>query len=323
MYLIRTFFHILKVLLILIPSQNRNIKQFLSSNPDLTLTKKTIKRITLYSILCTYIGYFFSLMRNKKLSKLELKLLQNLSVLIPLYDDLMDDLHFSHGQIRELVLSQNLNEHPYLKIISPLAYHILDEMKDQNYFLTLLEKIGEIQDQSLKQTNDVLLTHSELEQITNQKGGLSLEMIRLMCFHTIEESEKEFTYVLGAQFQFINDIFDIYKDRESKTQTLCTNTSNFTDLKNRFESLNETLIEKSLVLSFPKKDIKMALYFFLPVIARGQVAVNQLTNLKTTQPFSLQNYTRKELVCDMEKAKNILLNIKYYFAQLKKINPLF
>lgn len=320
MTFLKTILHIIQILIIKIHFQNKGVLNYLNTFPTIKLPKKTIKRIKLYCILCTYIGHFFALLRNKKLNSLENKLLQNLSILIPLYDDLMDELQFSHSQIRELVLDHNLTKHPYFEIISPLAYEILNSVKDKNEFLNLLENIGKIQDLSLRQTQLEKLSDSELEFITYQKGGLSLEMIRLMCFNETNTIEKDFVFQLGSQFQFINDIFDIYKDRESQTQTLCTNCNDFTILKNRFELLNENIISASLKLPYSKKSIRTALHFFIPVLARGQVAANQLANLKTIGSFSIHNYSRKELICDMEKTKNIYLNIKYYFALIQKLN---
>ena len=79
-----------------------------------------------------------------------------------------------------------------------------------------------------------------------------------------------------------------------------------------FISTLTQLIAQFKSLDYSKKNIEKCLMEISTITSRGMVCLNQLIVLqKEKGVFNIENYMRKELICDMEKFRNILKSFKY------------
>ncbi len=166
---------------------------------------------------------------------------------------------------------------------------------------------------SKKQTSDDISVAS-IREITFRKGGYSLLFYRSVFEHAFTEGEEEALYHAGALMQLGNDIFDVYKDDRQQIKTLITACKQIDEVREIFnEHMGKTisLIRKA---AFESKNIDAYLKKFVLGISRCFVCMDQLERLqkKTGGLFIPSEYSREELICDMEKPRNIISSLKYF-----------
>jgi len=66
-------------------------------------------------------------------------------------------------------------------------------------------------------------------------------------------------------------------------------------------------------MNYPENQVKKFLERVMPVINRGFVCLDQYQRLEKNSggAFDTSSYTRKQLICDMEKPGNFLRTIQY------------
>ena len=169
---------------------------------------------------------------------------------------------------------------------------------------------------------DPSISTDEIKDISLRKGGSSLLFYRTAFEPAADEKEKSILYTLGGLMQISNDIFDIYKDREAGIFTLATRCVDIRSLRDFFEnSLQQIFRELSSVHLPASRKHRFASIINLGIFSRVFVCLDQLEALqeKTGGHFQLQNYKRKELICDMEKPRNLLASARYYRKCMKEI----
>jgi hypothetical protein len=182
----------------------------------------------------------------------------------------------------------------------------------------LMQKVFDAQVASRLQT-DAGLTHAELETITYNKGGFTMQLYRTAFENEIVESEDALFYELGAIGQLENDIFDVYKDYHAGINTLATSAIDISQLESIFRGLNFKIWNSIDTFHFKSADKDNFKHICSLVIARGYVAIHQLKKVseKTNGIFQPSEYSRKELICDMEKPLN-RVKLLYYAASCIK-----
>ena len=155
---------------------------------------------------------------------------------------------------------------------------------------------------------------NEIEYITFEKGGVSFLFYRTIFSEHISEVESLLFYKLGALMQLENDIFDVYKDHKAGIKTLATTEKNIEDLRKHYHLLTDELFDIAKSTCFVEKNRTQFLRFTLLTICRGFVCLDMLQENQrlTHNEFLIDNYERKDLICDMEKPKNFFRTIKYY-----------
>ncbi len=164
----------------------------------------------------------------------------------------------------------------------------------------------------------------QIKEITYSKGGSSFVFYRLCLNNTMEEAERKFLYQLGSVMQLGNDIFDVWKDFNSETETAATKTNDIQKLRNFFmEELVKTyrLAGKT---SYSPKRINRFIKITDLALARVFVCLDQFERLqkKSRGVFRIGNYSRKDLICDMQKPANQLRAISYYLSPVTNIRKI-
>ncbi len=175
------------------------------------------------------------------------------------------------------------------------------------------DRVFSAQIESKKQANEGL-SHATIKKITFLKGGNSVLFYRSIFEHSLQEGEEEALFHIGALMQVGNDIFDVYKDEKAGIRTLPTSCAQIDDVRIIFT----TQLNKSIGLirntGYRQQDISRFINKLVLGISRCFVCMDQLESLqqKTGGRFLPSEYSRKELICDMEKPGNIIRALRYF-----------
>ncbi len=125
--------------------------------------------------------------------------------------------------------------------------------------------------------------------------------------------EKEALFQLGSLMQLENDIFDIYKDVKSEIATIPTTISQVSELRTLYTEQMNKMIVLCYRMDYPKKQIELFLDRVMPVLNRGFVCLDSYQRLAENNEnvFTITSFTRKQLICDMEKPGNFFRTIYY------------
>ncbi len=281
-----------------------------------------IKRIKQYTIFITMTSGWFAILRGAKPNKKEKTLALHLGAITPFIDDLTDSLKKTSSEILEELNATDTT----LNSAILAARYLLTEIRknaDEDFF-RFCEQTLLTQDESLKQVGTAILSDEELKHITRNKGGSSLLLYRIVLGDNLKKGEKEAIYALGDLVQLTNDVFDIYKDLQDKQQTLYTNTTDFKTAYKAYKLTYDEVNQRFYALDYDKKTIKQFLYRVSTIVSRAMICFDQLILTQNAKGgvLNLADWTRKELICDMEKPSNILKALKYSTQIFKGIDVL-
>jgi hypothetical protein len=183
-----------------------------------------------------------------------------------------------------------------------------------------LRKVYEAQVESKKQARPGL-TNDELYTIMMDKGGWSVLFYRTFLSHPMQPGEEEALYTMGGLMQFGNDIFDVYVDCKERIQTLMSTATHVNDVRQQFQRLMNKSFELSYQSGYPGKNVQKYLrYISMCLCSRCLVCFDQLEKKEreTNNVFTPHQYSRADLVCDMDKNANKWRTIKYFLQQKLK-----
>ena len=266
------------------------------------------KRIGFYTTQSAITNHWFCTLRGQKPTQAEQRKALLIGAITPLLDDAVDDLHLTSTK-----LLQALNDANQVQFALPAKMY-RELISDQNHAFTEAFKTAlQAQDASLKQLQEPELTDQELIAITAAKGGSWTFLYRTVLGHPILKGEKEAIYELGYLMQLTNDAFDVYKDLQNGQQTLFTNAVEIEPLKAIYLDQLDKIKATFQTLNYNRKNTQYALLAMSAIGARGLVCIDQLLACQhfTNGAFRLHEYSRKQLICDMEKPANIWKTMQY------------
>lgn len=302
--------------------QQRYIKQELEphlqravSTNDGSLDEKDFKKIRNYYALfvVAIVGENYCRLRGKEMTERERKILSYQGALTGLYDDFFDRENRDNTQVKEMMnnpfnfIPSNSAEKLFLTFLQQVHLNLEDKPSFDNIF----NEIYTIQVESKKQLNSQL-TAIQLKQISEKKGGLSHLFYRITLNNSLEKEEQTTLYELGSLLQQVNDIFDVWKDLQSGISTFVTTANDIYILKADFELQMKKVQQLLSNLPYKTKHKRACFFQFMILIGMGIVALNQYIELqnKNNGRFEAANFTRKQLVCDMQKKSNLLKLMK-------------
>ncbi len=302
--------------------QQRYIKQELEPHlqnailtNDGSLDEKDFKKIRNYYALfvVAIVGENYCRLRGKEMTERERKILSYQGALTGLYDDFFDCENRDNTQVKEMMntpfnfIPSNSTEKLFLTFLQQVHRNL----EDKPSFDKIFNEIYTIQVESKKQLNS-LLTAAQLKQISEKKGGWSHLFYRITLSNSLEKEEQTALYELGSLLQQVNDIFDVWKDLQSGISTFVTTANDIYTLKADFELQMKKVQQLLSNLPYKTKHKKACFFQFMILIGMGIVALNQYIELqnKNNGRFEAANFTRKQLVCDMQKKSNLLILMK-------------
>ena len=237
-----------------------------------------------------------------------------------LFDDFFDKRNLSEKHIREMMdfpdkyNPGNSNEELFVNFLT----RVIDNLSNYIFFKEAFDKVFTAQVESLKQKNKNI-NKNEIIEISFAKGGYSVLYYRSVFSNIMLKKENEAIYNLGALAQLGNDIFDVYKDHKQNIRTLVTTSKNINEVREVFIKQISLTFEMFKKLDYKKKNINFFLRkMYLGIFCRCMVCLDQLEVLqtKTDNAFTPDEYSRKDMICDMEKPVNIFRAI-YYFIKMR------
>lgn len=284
---------------------------------DDSLEDKDFKKITDYYAYAVpaILGEAFCMLRGAPMNLRERTALTYLGGLTSLFDDFFDEKNTSEIQIKRFINKPGeqfgVNSHEQLFIKFYLK--ALENTPDKNLLKTYFNEVYQAQVKSKRQTL-ADIEREEIKEITLLKGGVSLLFYRSVLDNRASEEEKLMIYNLGSLFQVENDIFDIYKDHRDGIKTLATIETNINNLREFYTLLLEQMIDLLHQTEFPLKNKYRFLRYILLIICRGFVCLDflEMNESTTNNRFNIQDYSRKDLICDMEKTRSQIKLVQYY-----------
>lgn len=283
---------------------------------DGSLTCEDLKKITGYYSLGVpgILGEGFAVLRGNPLLPNERSALTFLGGISGLLDDLFDDPKKDASSLKHLITSpENMEqESTYNSLLIHFYKHGLSHTKYPHQIKLQAFNVYETQENSLKQQKKNNLDF--LKTITWEKGGASFLFYRLCLNNTLDEPERDLVYHLGGLMQLGNDIFDVWEDYQAGLKTVATVTTDIKVLREMFFEDFEKTSSLAYKTNFQKDNIRSFLNLSELALSRVFVCLDQFEELQnsTGGVFIIQNYQRKQLICDMQKPASQLKAIRYF-----------
>lgn len=309
--------------------QKRFVEKYLSPiaektklSNDGSLDNEDYRKMKLYAItIPAMLGEAFCELRGQKMSDNERLSVTFLGSITGLFDDLFDRKELSPDYIKKLLIQpdkSNATNDNELLLIELYQAGLANSDKSgliKEYAL----KVYEAQLQSKKQSGGEL-SKEDIQQVTFEKGGVSIPLYRCAFEGDISLAEYGMLYSLGAIGQLENDIFDVYKDYSDGIQTLVTTETDISKLRANYETLINKIfqqIDETLYADAEKRRFRCIVAL---IVGRGLVGLDNFKKLsgKTNNIFQIEKYSRNDLICDMENPLNILKLLHYAAIYAKK-----
>lgn len=270
---------------------------------------KHAQRIHFYTTQSALTNLWFSTLRGYKPTRQEVNRALYLGAFTPLADDFMDE----HGLTFEALLEPNHTDIPPSPLFQLLTNHMHQLSQTLQPFRQYFQLAHQAQNESLEQLNKQRLSQKELIEITRNKGGYYTTLYRCVLQNNMSIAEAKMIFSLGAVLQLINDLFDAWKDNQTKVQTLVNYLQDAFQIEKIFDAWVEEFMFHFSELETEKSRKRQTLQLMMPIISRGRVALHQFKNLQNQYGhFNINDYSRKQLIVDMEKPINLRLSFIFY-----------
>ncbi|TAF77938.1 MAG: hypothetical protein EAZ53_00975 [Bacteroidetes bacterium] len=277
------------------------------------------KRIAYYTTASAITNIWFSTLCNKKIYEEERQVGFWMGVLTPAQDDLTDNPSIDFSRIKLITENENIEPQNCTEFLAQFsAQKLLKLVSNRNLFYQSVEKTQIAQSKSRIQFEKTT-NRNVLKKIEYEKGSASTLMYRNLISSDLKPNEIEMIAELGFLLQFLNDIFDVYKDREQHIYTLANTVDDIDIVKTELDEIIANFVSQLKLVNYKKTQKNKFLAHVFLIAARGYVCIEQYKNLQKNGKFQIANYSRKQLICDMEKSINIFKNLKYAYIMLKKV----
>jgi hypothetical protein len=268
------------------------------------------QRFKITSSYCLYVPvivcYSVSRLIGQPISQEQRKSATMMGLITPLYDDLLDELNLTPNQIEQLTTApENYQSDVFLvNAVKEIGIDLNNSAFDKAAYLHVSKDVLQVQINTIEQFNPNI-SSDELQKITWDKA-----MISFVYYYT---------HLFGTPTKEMREA--LYKDCQGKSYTLANTCQDFSNLKTFFFEKNKELFQKVSALPYPKKDKEYFMIRMLLIICSGLVAINYMIKLEKIKgkPVNWFTLSRKELVIDMEKPKNLIL----WFLSLWKLMRLY
>jgi hypothetical protein len=285
-------------------------------HPTESISERVERKARYYSLYGTaLIGECYALLRQKPLSITERKRLSWLGVLTPLLDEFFDNPGLTDTGVPALMEAPEKAGNPGPEAgLAVEAWKVLldiapapDAMRERAWSVFRSQQESHLQ-------KDPASSEAELYRATFEKGGQAALLFREMLDNAMVEGEREAVFQLGGLIQLLDDLFDLFEDRQNGIRTLVSEMQSAEALSQQVKREIRETFRRFGQLSYSPQGIRAFFYALLLICSRGYVATRHFRKVAKNKdgPLRLENWSRAELVCDMEKGSNILLNIRYY-----------
>ena len=236
-----------------------------------------------------------------------------------LFDDffdkhqMSDDLLQSFIEHPDEINASNASERLFLQFFNKARNNFCNKELTIYY----LREVYKAQVESRKQASPGL-SRDEIKRITINKGGVSVLFYRSVFANMLSPAEEKALYNMGGLMQLGNDIFDVYKDSLNGIETLMTTTGKVNDVRVIFKEMAGSSFDAFYHIGYEKRNVKKFLRLIsMSLCSRCYTCLDELEKkeIQTDNIFSPHQYSRKDLVCDMDKPSNKWRSVVYHIRQ--------
>lgn len=261
------------------------------------------------------VGSFLVFESGQKLQKTEKWMLSEMGAITALLDDLFDLSAISEKEVMDLLKEgkpiEGLEQESHWILLLEKA--ILHKVPNPELTLKWASEVLKTQVASIAQKNATTYKQ-QLKKISDDKGAASLLFYGSVRYGDRNERREGVLRKYGIFLQFLNDLFDVYKDLQEGIRTHVNVASRIKPLQEEFLAHHRELIQTM----GGKRKLQAFLAF---LAARGLVAFRQYLELEKKaqdQGFQAQSHSRRSLVVDMEKWSNLWQNMFEAWNFLRK-----
>lgn len=236
-----------------------------------------------------------------------------------LFDDFCDRMDFDLERLKEIsfnqdhFLPQNFEESLFLYA----HRYLLDQVRYKKRYVEISHQLYQAQIDSFAQAESTPILDEDLKKITENKGGFSVLISAYYLDIEINSSLENVYFSIGSIIQMVNDLFDIYKDLQEKSQTIPNKMQDVNDFEKYYNTLVNQLIKNIFALHLSEQKRQKLHFAMMNICAFGFVAIEQLKNIQMDNAIlpNLATLPRKSLIVDMELWKNIRFCIKVCYEK--------
>ena len=288
---------------------------------DGSFDERTFKKIIFYySLKVPAICDAFLHLHNKKTNRQECERLLHYFICSSIFDNFFDREELNDDEIYSITFaSKNYTANNFNERISLNSHlSILNYVRNNEHYLNILKKEYDVQVASRKQF-DIDIANKEIEHITLEKGGNAVLLCSFYLDHQASTHEENCWFKLGNIIQYVNDLFDIYRDLQSGLQTIPNRMKDAREFKKYYEDLITSLQAEIKAIDVAENKKLHFTISLMGICALGLIAIEQLINIQgnaATLP-DLKTLTRKDLIIDMERKSNLWKWVKTVYKLAK------
>jgi hypothetical protein len=245
-------------------------------------------------------------LRGQPLSESQKQIALLFCGITPLFDDLLDEENYSAEELNTLIKKQ-LQRGTLTEKLCIGLFEEMERAQPDLRWVAQWQKAMESQLNSQRQMKEEPSVE-EIREITTAKGGYALLLyLDAILAGAYGQDEADAIFQMGAIVQLTNDIFDVYKDSRAGISTLATRCSDVETLKNEYIKETDKNMQQFDSLNYHPFRVRLFLLQYQLIVSRGKVALDQLLELQRCSgaAFDATRFSRKELICDMERWPNI------------------
>lgn len=278
---------------------------FQQAKPD----SQTLKRINQLSLFAAAGAYPHCLLRGYPASILEMRSLALFGAATALADDLTDEDRLSLSRLVFLAKNKDARTNtPREQIAQKLFFQGIEEHPFPELLVSQLQIA--LKDQENSKAQSGYLNFEESWKISAEKGASSNLLFLFFLHHNPTDQEKKLAEVVGVALQLLDDIFDLYEDLEDDISTPVTRAQSIDQITEVYINALEDVRSGIVSFSAPDRKKKIAARIWRFIFKRGYIGLDQYRRFceQTRQSFPPAQYTRRDLIVDMEKLGNLYKN---------------
>lgn len=261
----------------------------------------------------TYLATFISSLQNRTFAQTEKRFFVLLSALACRFDDLVEQngaTDFEQDSPELFALAWD-PEGPSAHLLQQLqGCTPADQMA---LFQHYLQRIFQVE---LQAANTTTLDLGRLQAISTEKGGASALLFRCGLAHPLTSKEEIALYCFGDLFQYCDDLFDIWQDRQANIHTaasLLAQQGAIASLRLEFEQKLERVHTALWQTPYPAIQIEQSIQILHYLVSVTRVCLDHYERVyRHHGTFPLNNRTM--IVVDMEKWLNRFRFFRHLFS---------
>lgn len=273
-----------------------------------------------YGIYTPMVCDAFAALHGRKTNDAEKERYIHYFVCSSLFDDFTDITILPEERLRALSFdTENFNAETFDERVFRASHLLLkDYVADLEAYIPVTRRLFQAQLDSKRQ-REPDVPDDALREITFEKGGCSVLLCSFYLDLPVSEAERKCWYRIGTIIQLTNDLYDIKKDLGDGMETLPDRMTDAHAFEKFFRDQVRCMQGEIRNLAAPEVRKGPFRLGMAGIYSFGLIALDQLRRIQGDAPEMppLKSLTRKDLVIDMEKIRNLVKWLRYTYAEAR------